>query len=511
MHNCDQPAPEVKIEKRQGLCITATVECSTCKFISPQCRLFTTIKKPRGPEAGSLNDALVIPVLKSKMGLNDVRFLLSCINVQPPAFSGLQRKLNKVADHVIEMNTKSMAANQEYVRQVSTMAGYQAKVNVETDAAYNNRPQSGVEAATQSFSPMIEQDTCKKLVLAMQTANKHCSKRNCNHRNRNCKQNFGTAETISSSESKLVQKNLESIHMEGKVEVQSVTSDASTQIEKSIRDFASKQKKVIRHYKCFVHKLCNLQKHLKNIRLTTKLSGLDKEVYLNRLSSAIRARVRLELVRIKAHFPSCSSFIKHSEDAIANILPCFSGKHGSCRQISMVCTAHLESYNTSFLPYGKHIELNNTDMLRLTKMLQEDFSTTNLEKISRLSNTNRSESLNHRVFTYAPKSTIWSWNFTGLCHSAVHSSTLGNGKSSLLIASSLGIKYKISDPIFKQMLKIDSNFRYHTARKQSKQYKMSRYFSQQRRSCRKMRYNSLYANAQPSVSHEHAYGININI
>ena len=57
------------------------------------------------------------------------------------------------------MNTKSIAANQEYVRQVSTMAGYQAKVNVETDAAYNNRPKSGVEAATQSFSPMIEQDT----------------------------------------------------------------------------------------------------------------------------------------------------------------------------------------------------------------------------------------------------------------------------------------------------------------------------------------------------------------
>ena len=41
------------------------------------------------------------------------------------------------------------------------MAWYQAKVNVETDAANNNRPQSGFQAATQSFSPMIEQNTCK--------------------------------------------------------------------------------------------------------------------------------------------------------------------------------------------------------------------------------------------------------------------------------------------------------------------------------------------------------------
>ena len=71
----DQPAPEAKIKKKQGLCITATVQCSTCKFRSPQCRLFSTIKQTRGPEAGRLNDGLVTPVLKSKMVLNDVRIL----------------------------------------------------------------------------------------------------------------------------------------------------------------------------------------------------------------------------------------------------------------------------------------------------------------------------------------------------------------------------------------------------------------------------------------------------
>ena len=53
---------------------------------------------------------------------------------------------------------------------------YQAKENVETDAAYNNPPKSGFEAATQSFSRMIEQDTCRKLILAIPTANKHYSK-----------------------------------------------------------------------------------------------------------------------------------------------------------------------------------------------------------------------------------------------------------------------------------------------------------------------------------------------
>ena len=165
-----------------------------------------------------------------------------------------------------------MAANQEYIRQVSTVAGCQAKVNVETDAAYNNRLQSGFEAATQSFSQMIEQDTCKKLVLAMQTANKSCSKK------KNATIGIETVNRI------LVLlkpfpivnqswcKKIENIHMEGKVEVQSVTSDASTQIEKAYV-ILHYSKKVIRHYKCFVHKIRKLQKQLK--KYASLLSCMD--------------------------------------------------------------------------------------------------------------------------------------------------------------------------------------------------------------------------------------------
>ena len=147
-----------------------------------------------------------------------------------------------------------MAENQQYVRRVKVMDGDEAKVNVETDAAYNNRPQSGFEAATQSFCPMIEQNTSKKKFCQWQQPI-NCLKRKCNHRNNNCKQNFSTAETISSSESKMVQSNLENITEQGIVKIHSVTSDASAQIEKSIRDYATNKKLRILHYKCFVYKL----------------------------------------------------------------------------------------------------------------------------------------------------------------------------------------------------------------------------------------------------------------
>ena len=325
---------------------------------------------------------------------------------------------------------------------------------METDLSFNNRSKSGYVAATQSFCLMVEQDTSKKLVLSLGTANKLCAKRNCNHGNNNCRKNFGTAESIASSESKLVHENLDNINSNGALKVKSVTSDESAQIEKSVRNYAPTKKKQILHFKCFVHKLHTFQKHIRYTRLTSKLPGCDKKIYSRQLSKPIRARVRLELVRIRKFYKNTNYFISHALLAVKNILPCFSGNHIKCRQNSMVCKAYCISYNTNFLPYNKHLELNCADMARLQTLIENDFSRANLQSICRLSNTNRSESLHHMAFTYAPKCTVWSRNFTGFCHSAVHSSTLGCGQSSLSLTAETGIRYKSTDPFFKQMKKM---------------------------------------------------------
>ena len=277
-----------------------------------------------------------------------------------------------------------------------------------------------------------------------------------------------------------------------------------------MRNYAHTKKKQILHFKCFVHKLRTFQKHIRYTRLTSKLPGCDKEIYSRQLSKAIRARVRLELVRNRKFYKNTNYFISHALLAVKNILPCFSGNHINCRQNSMVCKAYCISYNTNFLPYNKHLELNCADMARLQTLIENDFSRANLQSICRLSNTNRSESLHHMAFTYAPKCTVWSRNFTGLCHSAVHSSTLGCGQSSLSLATETGIRYKSTDPFFKQMKKLDSIRKYHSQRKSSQQYKLSRHLARKKKCIQKMKDNSLYTTATATVSNEHAYGINMN-
>ena len=138
--------------------------------------------------------------------MSHTSFILSCLNVKAPDTRGMQRKLNSLCDQVEEINSESMRENQQYVRRVNHLAGREeTEVDLETDTSYNNRPQASFEAGTQSFSPLVENNTPRKLVLVLQTANKLCSKRSCDHQN--CKKNYENDETIASSEATLVRRN----------------------------------------------------------------------------------------------------------------------------------------------------------------------------------------------------------------------------------------------------------------------------------------------------------------
>ena len=106
-----------------------------------------------------------------------------------------------------------MIENQQYVKRIKSLAGLlnRNQSDVEYDVSYSSRPAQGCERATQSFAPLIEQTTSKYLPISVETANKLCTKKNCDHNNDNCKRNYNPQESIQSCESKLVKKNLEKI------------------------------------------------------------------------------------------------------------------------------------------------------------------------------------------------------------------------------------------------------------------------------------------------------------
>jgi hypothetical protein len=98
-----------------------------------------------------------------------------------------------------------MIDNQTYVKHILQLAG-EENIVVETESSYN-RPQPGCEAATQTFCPLVEQCTTKKLTINIETANVNCPSKNCEHNVDTCKRNYSTGKSMASTESKFVKKN----------------------------------------------------------------------------------------------------------------------------------------------------------------------------------------------------------------------------------------------------------------------------------------------------------------
>lgn len=506
-HQCEASGSvNIDIAERQGLCVSIIVKCNNCGFETPKTGLFTKIKSQRGPEAGCINHMMLMPVLKSRIGLKDLNFTLSCLNVRAPDIRGLQRKLNKLTDRTEELNKQQMIQNQQYVKKIQTLAGLSNQSDTEYDVSYSRRPHQGCERAMQSFAPLIEQTTTRHLPIAIETANKLCTKPNCEHNTSSCKRNYNPNESIQSSEPKLLKRNLDTVHGQNIIKIRSVTTDASAQIAKALREYNISENYSVRHFKCFIHRMRSLHKQIKNLNLNSISKEYDKTVFSQKLASCLRARVGLELTRYRKRFIQEQQYVKHARICITNILNCFQGKHTECRKKSMVCEAHLSTYNTKFLPYGKHIMLSATDIDKIDRVLSKYLSPECLKDMARLKNTNQCESIHSQLFRCAPKHTVWSRNFTGLCHSVAHSASLGTGTSLLKTVQVLGLPVSREDPFYLHMSKVDSATRFHGRRQASLKYKTFRYLRRKQKNNRKLFQLSLYG-TDHQLDTEHSYGI----
>lgn len=500
---CRDPIPRVTLVKRQGLCNTVLIMCEKCRFMSQDFKLFREIqRRGRGPAAGDLNEALPISVLKTKIGAADIRFLLATLNIKPPSFQMIQSKVNSASKQIVNLNEQSMKDNQEFVLQVNKLKGLSNEVHVETDASYNNRPCCGYEAGTQSFAPMIESNTQRKLVISLQSTNKLCSGvKGCTHSDpQKCGKNYATDSTICSAEMKMSVDNFIQIEHDNVLKVTNVTSDACGQLGRATEAMSMLSKRKVTQNLCTVHRLRSLQKAVKNMKLNTKMPHRDIDVFKLKLSVLLRKRITLELSRIRK---AGVEFVSNARKAIDNVLICIAGNHEKCQLVSHVCCAHIATYSKKYLPYGQYIKLIPQDMQSLRKTMSRYLDNTNLTKMKFLYNTNKSESMHHRLFTIAPKNTTWRRNFAALCHSAAHSSTHGTGKSAKILGEKIGVKMNNS-----HFQKVDAKASYDRKRQMTLYYKTKRYIAKKYKYNRKVRLESLHGHCSPQVANEHSYALN---
>lgn len=506
---CQKLQSSVKVVERHGLCVTVEASCLNCAF-TLNVDLFKSSKKLDNvaKSRGDLNNRLALPVLKTKIGVSDCAFMLACLNVRPPYSFLMYQHVNRACDRMVNINEESMTANQQFVNDVLHTRGDHDGVNVLTDTSYNNRIQAGYEAGTIAITPMVECSTPENLVLALNVSNKLCRRKNCRHDA--CHRTYPAEASIASTETKNTVRNLESIHNKGILKVKSVTSDACRQIEKAVRDYSNSTKNKIKHYYCVIHRMRTFQKRIKSLKIITCVPSMSNEVFSQKLSSAVRSRTYLELKRARSHCKHNHDFRVRAHEAVANILPCFSGSHVNCMNISFVCSAHLHTFSMSHLPNSTYLRLSAGEQQKLQHEITKYFSVESLEKIENMLNTNKVENNHHRVFTYAPKNTTWSRNMTAMCQSAVHSDSMNTGQSCLILAESLGIEFATGSAFQSYMKSIDNKHLYDHRRQLSSAYKFGRYNSRRRKMNRRLLNDSLYANCDNATATDHAYGVNVN-
>lgn len=504
---CKKPRISTNLVKRIGLCVFMQIKCCHCGYETETFPLSETVKREKGPPGGVLNDMCVLPVLKSKVGIEDVTNILTCLNIKGPSRSTMQRKLNSLAISAVKLNEKQMADNQRYCSRVLKLAGAKSSADVQFDVAYTVRPQGGSEKAAQSFGALIEHSTAKKLPIAIATANKHCRKRRCKHTE--CSKNFPSDMSIASSERHLLFKSLESVENAGNLKIGSITTDSGTQSSKAIRDYYDRRPgPKPRHYKCLVHKLRALEHHLKQLKVTNIAVKMDKAAFMRKLASCIRIRVRKELMCTHKLNQNTDRFVTTANAALKNILPCFSGNHKGCREHSRVCRTYMQN-QYDHLPGGSALKLCSSDQKNIQTCIEKSFSDHNLQEVCQLYTTNMCESMNSAVFNYAPKSTCYTRNFQALCHSATHTRTLGLGHSVTQLAAQAGIRVKRNSVFYTNLAAKDRVRRYHSLRKASAAYKTARYFHRKRKMNKSLFQKSLYSSENiPSCSAtDHSYGL----
>lgn len=494
---------EIMNLETKGLCVELAVKCKHCN-IHVKAKMYDEISQQsrRGPRKGSLNVGLAMAVLKTKVGMSDLKFLFSCLNIKTPASSRIQHLVNYVSDNIQVLNKQSMITNQEFCKKICQIRGEDCEVDVETDVSYNNRIQSGFEAGTQAFAPLVESITKNKLVLNCQVANKLCRKLDCTHDN--CQKTVNNEESMSSYEKILLKRNVDEVNNTGIVSVKSITTDGCGQLTN-----VNFSKGTPRHFTCFIHKMRRLYVNIKNMRLhLPHLTADGKVKFFRKLALAIRYDMAIGLTRLKNRAKDENDFVWRACAMRDNLVSCFNGNHALCKKFSLTCGQNINKK----LPFGQYLNLTNENNNVLTSVLQRILNVPTLFKLTKRFNTNKSESIHHRVFTYSTKQTTWCRNFPGFCHSAVHSDTYGTGKSTLILGQHLGINTKCNKILVKHMLLKDKKSKYDFIRQNQSYVIKKRHYSKLSRCNRILNISSMYTGGKyrGNFNSEHNYALNLN-
>ncbi|XP_060557060.1 uncharacterized protein LOC132717584 [Ruditapes philippinarum] len=132
-----------------------------------------------GPNAATANVSLAVGLQDTPIGNTKCRYLLTSIDIPPPARSSMQRTSNTVGSAIKQLNDDDMSEKINKVKEINRKRGYpENAINIALDGRYNSstiasRKKAG-QNASQSIAIACEIITEKQYIIAAAVQNKLC-------------------------------------------------------------------------------------------------------------------------------------------------------------------------------------------------------------------------------------------------------------------------------------------------------------------------------------------------
>lgn len=456
---------DIHREKQRGVCWQEALKCDKCTFKTKLYKLYDEIPSSgRGRRAAVPNRSLQVGLSHSSMTISGLRTVLLSMNVPAPSYSGMQVSANKVLQTLIEVNKKDMFNRQVKLKSLNKEKGLPepAMIRVEADGRYNNPLRSGgghtpFAPSTQSVYTVVEGETTKKQIIAVNIQNKLCqigaliASRTGNFdvcqtgHSGHCSATTAYENNIGDEYSWAKQcfKNID----ENGLVVKYVTTDADSRAANAALDVfedSLTKDKACHHLHDTRHFSASQKRNTNKFNFSQAMFQVQtksaKEHQLRLFSDDLSSRCTAEF---NGAFKFYSGNVNKMKEALNNtvstIIRCVQGDHSSCQRHSFVCggTTGLV-WRPSFRSPNSIVNCSPQDEAFLKQCIEFRLSESGIEKTRFNTNTQAVESINRLYGVRNPKNITHSRNVFGLLHSAVHEYNNGIGMSIFLQSEMTG-------------------------------------------------------------------------
>lgn len=472
------------------------LKCVKCGFIGKFHKLYYEVDSDkRGRKAATINIGLQAGLMTTSISNKSFREISLTCNIIPAQLSGMQRLTNKVGSMVVDLNRQDLKDIRESIVVENELVGYSNPrlVNVETDARYNNplynSDATAFQAGTQVVQTMAENNTKSKRIISVYTGNKLClvaSRLRNKGENVECPNHTGHC-TANLTEQFAIGNESEhtkhcTLEINDSLQIDHLTSDGDSKALNGVKKAQHSKVKALRDVR---HLANSMKRAVQNCTFSPNMfTGKNKRNLKHRFVMDLKARCVAELnAAFKMHKNELFKVKNQMPSVVNAIIKCYKGDCGiACQIDSYVCAGKQSNHwKKSYLPSNEGITMTPDDEAMLRNSISVLLGPKSLDLVRYLTSTQKCEAFNRTLQRCNPKIVTHARNFPGRVHTAVHLNNHRFGNSTLLRTKALGAELTQGSSVIRHLKKCQETDVKHINRKRSKECKLKRAMTRQRK------------------------------